>query len=484
MSRSIAEALYERLLSSYPSGRAYAKSDWAEGPMPTPVRHFLVHLLRHQGRHERERLQQAGSAWFDYTAPGVQDAMSDVQDALFRSARVPAEEWTSTLQQATQYVTAHLFRPAPILTNFVFGQDPGSLPLDRVRWRMRFFQAYSYLPNAVEAYAERREVQSFARDDFEQFLIQIDQRLTGDYSRDQWMDLLQPLLDLTETATGRTEVPIRRLRAFFADKNHELAVRRLQQLEGDGQTRIGTTGLRRVLRPERSPEQRDSAEQRAPEAEPLGSASDTSPGDARRFDADVLTAGTTTDDEATPLWKRFQQRPAASSGDGTSGDDPASETATGHSGPLWAQFRASQRGSRAASFEASDAETASNARGDEAVPNPADALSAPPFPSGGGAAPTDSAASNGSTADRTALEALERDVLGRSDPPQRGVFVRQLFRGDLDGYTDVLRRLHHAENWGEASQVIARDVFRAHKINIYSDAAVAFTNAVEQRFRG
>jgi len=460
--------------------------------MPTPVRHFLVHLLRHQGRHERDRLQQAGSAWFDYTAPGVQDAMSDVQDALFRSARVPAEEWTSTLQQATQYVTAHLFRPAPILTNFVFGQDPGSLPLDRVRWRMRFFQAYSYLPNAVEAYAERREVQSFPRDDFEQFLIQIDQRLTGDYSRDQWMDLLQPLLDLTETATGRTEMPIRRLRAFFADKNHDLAVRRLQQLEGDGQTRIGTTGLRRVLRPERSPEQRDSAEQRAPEAEPLGSASGTSSGNPHRFDAGVLTAGAATD-EATPLWKRFQQRPTATGGGATDGgaatDDPAGEKESGSGSPLWAQFRASRRGSRAASFEAADLESTSDLEAtsdpptDEAVPPATEPLSGTPFASpGADAAATESASTNG--ADRMALEALERHVLGRSDPPQRGVFVRQLFRGDLDGYTDVLRRLHHAENWGEASQVIARDVFRAHKINIYSDAAVAFTNAVEQRFRG
>lgn len=480
MSRSIAEALYDRLLSSYPSGRAYAKSDWAEGPMPAPVRHFLVHLLRHQGRHERERLQQAGSAWFDYTTPAVQDAMSDVQDALFRSARVPAEEWTSTLQQATQYVTAHLLRPAPILTNFVFGQEPGSLPLDRVRWRMRFFQAYSYLPNAVEAYAERREVQSFERDDFKQFLIQIDRRLTGDYSRDQWMDLLQPLLDLTETATGRTEVPIRRLRAFFADKNHDLAVRRLQQLEGDGQTRIGTTGLRRVLRPERAPGPPDAAEQRAPEAEPLGSASDAPSGDAHRFDADVLTPGSTTDDEATPLWKRFQQRPAATSGDGTPGDDPAGEN--GNGGPLWAQFRASQRGSRAASFEASDAGTTSDSPSNEATPT-TEPLSSSPFSSAGGTMATAETASANGT-DRTALEALERDVLGRSDPPQRGVFVRQLFRGDLDDYTDVLRRLHHAETWGEASQVIARDVFRAHKINIYSDAAVAFTNAVEQRFRG
>jgi len=81
------------------------------------------------------------------------------------------------------------------------------------------------------------------------------------------------------------------------------------------------------------------------------------------------------------------------------------------------------------------------------------------------------------------IEALEQSVFGKSNPPQRGVFVRQLFDGDLDDYEQVLLRLDTADSWGEASQIIARDVFRAHKINIYSDAAVHFTNAVEQRFR-
>jgi hypothetical protein len=47
----------------------------------------------------------------------------------------------------------------------------------------------------------------------------------------------------------------------------------------------------------------------------------------------------------------------------------------------------------------------------------------------------------------------------------------------------VLRRLAEADNWNEASQIIASDIFRKHKVNIYSDAAVHFTNAVESRFR-
>jgi hypothetical protein len=63
------------------------------------------------------------------------------------------------------------------------------------------------------------------------------------------------------------------------------------------------------------------------------------------------------------------------------------------------------------------------------------------------------------------------------------VYVRQLFNGDEAAYRQILKRLRTADSWGEASQIIASDVFRAYKVNIYSDAAVHFTNAVESRFR-
>jgi hypothetical protein len=81
------------------------------------------------------------------------------------------------------------------------------------------------------------------------------------------------------------------------------------------------------------------------------------------------------------------------------------------------------------------------------------------------------------------LETLEREILGTTNPPHRGVYVRQLFNGDQTAYRQVLRRLRSADSWGEASQIIASEVFRAYKVNIYSDAAVHFTNAVESRFR-
>lgn len=484
MHSTVAESLYERLLSSYPSGQSYTQADWDRGPMPGPIRHFLVHLLRHQSRHESQRLRRAGSDWVNYDAQEVRSALSRLQEVLSRHARIPPGEWESALQQATRYVTAYLFRPAPVLSDFVFGKQAESLPLERIRWRMQFFRPYSYLPNAVNAYAERQNVSSFERDPFQRFLHQIDRRLTADYSHDQWMDVLQPMLDLTQAATGTAEIPIQELRPFFQDKGHAVAVQRLDRLAEDGQSRIGASGLHRVLKPERT------TEERAPEAEPLRSS-------GAPWDNDSTSGESAAEsDEPTPLWKRFQAGSSPSPGNGSTREG-ASPNGAGK--PLWAQYRSSRQKPSAPprpdisspfSSELSDEplQPISSVPEDEApLESPFDAGTfgnAVSSPSPSGSPSSSHKVSGGQGADdKASIEALEKKVLGGSNPPQRGVFVRQLFGGDLDSYHGVLDKLQYADSWSQASQIIARDIFRAHKVNIYSDAAVHFTNAVEQRFR-
>ncbi len=81
------------------------------------------------------------------------------------------------------------------------------------------------------------------------------------------------------------------------------------------------------------------------------------------------------------------------------------------------------------------------------------------------------------------LEVIERALFGPSDPERRRWFVQQLFGDSEENYTEVLRAIHSSESWPEASRVIARDVFRRHNVNIYSEPAVAFTDAVEAYFR-
>lgn len=78
---------------------------------------------------------------------------------------------------------------------------------------------------------------------------------------------------------------------------------------------------------------------------------------------------------------------------------------------------------------------------------------------------------------------IEKLILGRDAAHIRDSFVSELFGGDIESYMEVLDRLKDTRDWPEASRVIAENVFKRFQVNIYSEEAVAFTNAVEARFR-
>jgi hypothetical protein len=85
--------------------------------------------------------------------------------------------------------------------------------------------------------------------------------------------------------------------------------------------------------------------------------------------------------------------------------------------------------------------------------------------------------------EETAATDIEMFILGPDGVRVRDAFVAELFGGDRDSYLYVLDQLKRSRSWPEASRVIAESVFKRFRVNIYSEEAVAFTNAVEARFR-
>jgi hypothetical protein len=78
--------------------------------------------------------------------------------------------------------------------------------------------------------------------------------------------------------------------------------------------------------------------------------------------------------------------------------------------------------------------------------------------------------------------AVEQAVLGSTGIHNRDLFIRHLFDGNRQDYEHVLGWIEAAPTWAEASKIIASEVFRKNQVNIYSDPAVLFTDAVEARF--
>lgn len=80
------------------------------------------------------------------------------------------------------------------------------------------------------------------------------------------------------------------------------------------------------------------------------------------------------------------------------------------------------------------------------------------------------------------LVSLETRVLGASATERRDWYAQQLTRGSELAYRDILEALDEAESWNDAWPIL-KDSYQANKVEIYSDAIVAFTDAVEGRYR-
>ena len=475
MPRSLADPLFERLLRSFPADRPHTRGDWTDDAMPSPVAHFLGQLLTHYSRQEARHLRRARSDWVNYDHPEVEQAVRTFFEAVEAHTQVPPHEWEDTLRQATHHSTAHLIRPVRVLTDFVFGERQNRLRLPEVLWRMNFFGPYGYLREAVNAFAEKKDLDHFAADRFEQFLYKIDVHITADFDAKRWLRLLEPLFQVNRRATDRERIPVSLLHTFFSEKEATAIDQYLEQYETNGHDAVGPKALYRLIEDAQSPSSAsappstprpDERSAPSPDRTPAGSdpipSSDPSPstdddiwgvaGSARPEGSDTASPAQN-ENESTPLWKQFQQgrtTPASAAEENGSNDETEQ--------PLWAQFR-HDRNERLSDAVSDDEDAPSSSPSE-----PTEASSSPAHSSGG-------------------LEALEREILGTSNPPHRAVYVRQLFNGDQTAYQQVLRRLRTADSWGEASQIIASDIFRTYKVNIYSDAAVHFTNAVESRFR-
>ena len=444
MPRAFSDRLFQHLFEAFPPTRDYARADFDRAPMPSLMAHFLTQTLQRRFDLEVEQLRAVRSNWFDYDHPEVREAHKALIVALLQHAQIPREEWERTLRQAVEHVTAYLIRPAQTLVEFVFNVEEGPLPAHVVYRRIGYFAAYPYFRTAVEAYFERKGKAEITRARFAELLSRVDRRMAQGYDVEAWLALMEPLLLLTGDLTpGRTEAPLSVLRAFFEDKGADAIVAQFDAAERRGVHALDEAGLRTLLTAVLAPEPEPAPSEPPPVVlEPLPPpepvSSEPAP-EVRREPAvapepvssepvsaspePVPTEPVSSEPEAVPLWKRFVHAPEIEEPEAAPyADEPEAI-------PLWMRFRSA------------------------AEPGAAD------------------------------LPMLEHAVLGEHGYRNRERFVKNLFSGSAEAYEQVLRRLYTAPTWTQASQIIAQDVFKAHRVNIYSPPAIAFTNAVEARYR-
>lgn len=74
-----------------------------------------------------------------------------------------------------------------------------------------------------------------------------------------------------------------------------------------------------------------------------------------------------------------------------------------------------------------------------------------------------------------------KDLLSRLED-QRDMFIDEIFRGDERAFYNHLSEITMFETWRQAGRYITRDIFDKNRVDLYSDHAVLFTDAVQEFF--
>lgn len=461
LQRRIEEALHHQMAGA---GQVTA-SQLQHAAIPEGLRHFLVKSLQRRIHLETHQALACLDSWIDVDHESVHAAAELSAEMLFQTARFSEKDWKRACSQAVSALLQYLYEPARALSEFSFPSGMHSVPADDLRRRSGYFSDYPYIARAIDAWLEQRTSDIVDRSAFESAMCHLDARMTEDHGTDQWMGLLQPMIDLVTFAGIEPDgVPVSMMARFFEAKDRPALASLVQSAASVHSAEMITVpSLREIIDKGLENERLQHAQQSAP---PPPAATVETSESARApvaSDSKAPDAPAAKDlGQPLPLWKRFQQR---ADGMESSSSSSAAQGPDKEGQPLWKSFESPQDAGPSESNFESESES-------ELLSTP-ESLEDTPVADPGQNLPIQEA---------PRLES-QHIVLGTA-VRSRERFIRALFDNDETSYTDVMDDLAEAPDWSSASSIIAKRIYKPYRIDIYSDVAVDFTNAVEARYSG
>ena len=429
MIHDVSTALTEVLVTAIPTDKALGRADVDAADIPQSIRDYMLAVMEQQAERVAADINRVRDPWVAESAE-VSRARTALGIAMSRSVHIPASEVESVLNEAAENVMAYLVRPTRTLNRHLLRAEEEEIDVDELQERLHRFTAYPYFAEVLQHYFAEKEVVRVDRSRLGALLPRIDRQMTSDFEPDEWADVLEPLFEtLAYIPAFESGVPAQLIQTFFRDKE---AGRQLAQIESyDAGTIITRDEIIDLLS---SPKRREEAMPLPGPAAPAPRPAAPAPPRPAETEAPTPSAPQRNPDEPLPLWMQFQKQPVEQA------SNPHADSAPK---PIWQQFQAEPSAPAAAAYPAQHD------------------------------SPEES---------RPGLDAVERLVLGERGAKHRTMFVRRIFQGSEADYHTSLEALAEAGSWHEASRVIAERIFRRFDVNIYDDAAVTFTNTVEQRF--
>jgi len=436
MLTTLKERLSDLIARKVSSDEFHAATELAGPVIPADIGHFLGQTLERRAGLEAKDLLRFSSPWFDFESAPIRHTVIEFITSLARQARFPQADFEHALERAVSTCCDYLIHPVNTLVVFSIPSSENANTEKAVLRRASYFLHYPYILEGVQTYLSRTQEEDIERSGMANHLRRIDEEKCASMTTDDWMQLFSPLIAATKLVFSESGgVPVELITAFMEEKQANTLLASVREAGERTGEFLSTADLDAAIRSVLEPK----IEERPIPPEVFDTPDGPIPPEV--FDTPDDTGSGATKD--LPLWKQFAGKDQNSTSE-------AINKASAE--PLWKSYQTGVP---------SDTRREADPRGGTPKPKPESTYVAPEWANSAVAHVSD-----------------ESGLLGDSIQ-LRSQFIRELFGGDEREYLLTIDRLSAVLSWHDASSILTSDVFRRHQVDIYSETAVAFTNAVE-----
>lgn len=158
---------------------------------------FLVQRIGVEIHKElNESIVPPHSDWTDMAANDVKHAWDQFIEAIVTEARMPASYASSVIKTSVTDAAGMILQPRTAIPSILYGSET-TLKKSGLEKRVRIITVNTHLADAIIKYMDRREKDELDIQTCKQIVEKVDDRLTHNYTSNEWAQLLQPLFILT-----------------------------------------------------------------------------------------------------------------------------------------------------------------------------------------------------------------------------------------------------------------------------------------------
>lgn len=207
-----AKKITTRILSELESGQPYyTVSDLESTSLPSSVCKQIQIAIADK---IQEDITQPKTAWANTESEPVQMAWKKLQEEISRRAHIRSARLKGFLEEVIQSLLEVYIEPRKHMAGAIFGSN-SSLSYYELEQRISKLTVNKHFGTAILKYMQKRGLESLSKEKCDLLVRTLDDNLASSYSNEEWEQVLSLLFHLFWD-----EVDVKLLARFFADKGH------------------------------------------------------------------------------------------------------------------------------------------------------------------------------------------------------------------------------------------------------------------------